>query len=73
MEEEELEEHMVVGSPSGRRGVRKTKVHRAVEDSFESLHEDRLRSWLEAKNEGLKVATYPKFPSAGSTRFITFR
>jgi hypothetical protein len=33
------------------------EVHRAVEDSFESLCEDRLHAWLRAKNKGIKAST----------------
>jgi hypothetical protein len=31
------------------------EVHRAVEDSFESLRDDRVRAWIRAKNKGMKA------------------
>jgi hypothetical protein len=34
----------------------KEEVHRAVEDSFDSLREDQVRAWLKAKNKGMKAA-----------------
>jgi hypothetical protein len=32
----------------------------AVEDSFESLREDRVCAWLRAKNKGMKATTYSR-------------
>jgi hypothetical protein len=44
------------------------KVHHAVEKSFESLYEDRLHTWLRAKNNSMKAgyaAGYLHFPANG--------
>jgi hypothetical protein len=34
----------------------KEEVHHAVEDSFKSLREERVRAWLGAKKKGMKEA-----------------
>jgi hypothetical protein len=38
------------------------EVHHTVEHSFESLHGDRMRAWLRAKNKWMKAAACPYFP-----------
>jgi hypothetical protein len=43
-------------------------VHHAVEKSFESLYEDRLHTWLRAKNNSMKAGYavgYPHFLANG--------
>jgi hypothetical protein len=56
MGEEDLEEHRVVGESIELARCEEEEVHHAVVDSFESLHEDRVRAWLRAKNKGMKAA-----------------
>jgi hypothetical protein len=35
-----------------------------VEDSFESLREDRVHAWLRAKNKGMKATAYLQIPTS---------
>ena len=55
MEEEDLEEQMVVEESIASARREEEVVHRMVEDSFETLHEDRLHAWLRAKKKGKKT------------------
>ena len=49
IQEEERQEHMVVEESIALARLEEATVHRVVEDSFESLREDRVRAWLRAK------------------------
>jgi hypothetical protein len=40
------------------------EMHCAVEDSFKSLCEDRVRAWLRAKYKGMKVAASLQIPAS---------
>jgi hypothetical protein len=46
--------------------VKEKVVHHVVEDSFETLREDRLHAWLRAKKKGKKAGCavrVPQFPT----------
>jgi hypothetical protein len=62
IKEEDLEEHGVVEESITSACCEEEEVHHMVEDSFESLSEDRLRGWPAAKNKGMKATTCPWFP-----------
>jgi hypothetical protein len=59
-----LEEHRVVEKSIKLAWREEEEVHRAVEDSSESLREDRLRAWLRAKNKGMKASTSMQIPAS---------
>ena len=66
MQEEDLEEQMVVEESIASARREEEAEHRVVEDSFETLHEDRLRAWLCAKKKGknaVRAAGVPQFPA----------
>jgi hypothetical protein len=42
--------------------VKKKVVHHVVEDSFDTLREDRLHAWLRAKKKGKKVGRALRVP-----------
>jgi hypothetical protein len=64
MGEEDLEEHKVVEESIGSARHGEEEVHHVVEDSFESLREDRVHALLRAKNKGMKVAAYLQIPAS---------
>jgi hypothetical protein len=64
MGKEDLEEHRVVEESIESARRVEEEVHRAVEDSFQSLREDRVRAWLRAKNKGMKVAASLHIPAS---------
>jgi hypothetical protein len=57
-----LEEHKVVEESITSMWHEEEEVHRVGEDSFKSLHEDRARAWLKAKNKGMKAVASPQIP-----------
>jgi hypothetical protein len=67
MGEEDLENHRVVEESVASAWSEEEEVHPAVEESFESLREDRVRALLRAKNKGMKASASWRFPSAGLT------
>jgi hypothetical protein len=62
MQEEDLEEHMVVEDPIQLAQYEEGAVHRPVEDSFETLCEDRFCAWLHSKEKGKKYGRAAIFP-----------
>jgi hypothetical protein len=62
MQEEDLEEHMVVEDPIQLAQYEEGVMHRPVEDSFETLGEDRLCAWLHSKKKGKKYFRAAIFP-----------
>jgi hypothetical protein len=52
METEYLEEHRVLESIMLAQ-LEEEEVHHVVDESFKYLHEDRLHTWLRAKNKGI--------------------
>jgi hypothetical protein len=51
----DLEDHRMVEESITSMRHEEEEVHQAVDDSFEALCEDRLRTWMRAKNNGIKA------------------
>jgi hypothetical protein len=55
MQEEHLEEQMVVEDSTTSARHEEEVDHRRVEDSIDTLREDKLRAWLRTKKKGKKA------------------
>jgi hypothetical protein len=51
----DLEDHRMVEESITLMRHEEEEVHQAVDDSFEALCEDRLRTWMRVKNNGIKA------------------
>jgi hypothetical protein len=60
--EKDLEEQIVLEQSIESARHEEKVVHRVVEDSFETLSEDRLCAWLRAKKKGKKAGHAARVP-----------
>ena len=69
LEQEDIDEHRVVQESIKSARREEELVHHVVEDSFDTLREDRVRAWLGVRKKGKEAGRAVRCPQFPYSRF----